>query len=129
MPNCCSGVSINNETVVSIKIYHNPRCRKSRETLDLLRSKGIDPEIREYLKHPLGVAELTEILEQLKLSAKDLVRKSEQIYKDHYKNKMLTEAQWIQAMVDNPKLIERPIVVADKKAAIGRPPENVLEIL
>lgn len=114
---------------MSITIYHNPRCRKSRETLELLRSKGIDPEIREYLKHPLGVTELTEILELLKLSAKDLVRKSEQVYKDHFKNKDLTEAQWIQAMVENPKLIERPIVVADKKAAIGRPPENVHEIL
>jgi len=114
---------------MSITIFHNPRCRKSRETLELLREEGHNPEIHEYLKVPLSAEEISALVEKLGISAKDLIRKTEQFYKDNYKNKDLTEAQWIQAMVDHPKLIERPIVVRGHKAAIGRPPTNVLEIL
>ncbi len=108
-----------------MKIYHNPRCRKSRETLDILTNKGIEPEVVLYLETPPSKRELKEILSKLGISAFDLVRKTEAIYKENYKGKDLTEAKWIEAMIKYPKLIERPIVVKGKKAVIGRPPENV----
>lgn len=109
-------------------IYHNPRCRKSRETLDLLKNKGIIPEIRLYLEKPLSVNELELVLKQLDIPAKDLIRKGESIYKELFKDKNLDEKEWLQAMVDHPKLIERPIVVHRNKASIGRPPEQVLSL-
>lgn len=109
-------------------IYHNPRCRKSRETLQLLESKGIKPEIRLYLENPPGENELKVILQQLGIAAKDLIRKGESIYKDRFKGKELNNEEWIQAMVDHPKLIERPIVIHGSKASIGRPPEQVLSL-
>jgi len=112
-----------------MKIYHNPRCRKSRETLQLIESKKISPEIVLYLEDPLTKKELKKILAQLKISAKDLIRKIEPIFKEEYKDKEFTEAQWIDAMIKYPKLMERPIVVHENKAKIGRPPENVLELL
>ncbi len=108
-----------------MKIYHNPRCRKSRETLDILTNKGIEPEVVLYLETPPSKKELKEILSKLGISAFDLVRKTEAIYKENYKGKDLTEAKWIEAMIKYPKLIERPIVVKGKKAVLGRPPENV----
>lgn len=110
-------------------IYHNPRCRKSREALALLQENGIAPTIREYLKETPTVAELKEVLAMLNIPANELVRKEEEIYKKEYKNLNLNEEEWVQVMVDNPKLIQRPIVIKNKKAIIGRPPQEVLNLV
>jgi arsenate reductase len=110
-------------------IYHNPRCRKSRETLEIIRKKGVEPEIVEYLNNPLNKEELKEVLKKLNIKASQLIRKGETEFKENYKGKELNEDQWIQAMVDFPKLMERPIVIKGNKAVVGRPPENVNEIL
>ena len=112
-----------------MQIYHNPRCSKSRQTLSLLEEKGIKPEIVLYLEQPPTKKELQEIVKKLGISAVELVRKTEAIYKESYKGKKLTENQWIAAMLKYPKLIERPIVINGKKARIGRPPEKVLDII
>jgi len=115
---------------MSVIIYHNPRCSKSRETLVLLEQQGISPEVFEYLKTPPTVEQLTTILSLLGMSARDLMRRKETLYKElNLADDSLTQAQLVQSMIDNPKLIERPIVLANGKAAIGRPPESVLEIL
>ena len=114
---------------MSIIIYHNPRCRKSRETLQLIQNEGYEPTIHNYLKEPLSREEIREILKLLNCKAESLVRKTESLFKDNYKNKELSEEQWISILVDHPKLIERPIVVKDDKAVVGRPPENVMSIL
>ena len=114
---------------MSVKIYHNPRCGKSRETLQLIRDKGIDPAIYEYLKEPLTSSQLEELINLLGIEAKDLVRTTEAIYKEQFKGKDLSAAEWIEAMVAYPKLMQRPIVVNGNKAILGRPPENVNEIL
>jgi len=108
-----------------MKIYHNPRCRKSRETLELITNKGINPEVRLYLEVPPTKKELKNIVEMLGIEPTELIRKTEAIYKEKFKGKELTNAKWIEAMVKHPKLIERPIVIKGKKAIIGRPPENV----
>ena len=110
-------------------IYHNPRCSKSRETLALLESNGVQPRIIKYLETPPSAAELKTLIAQLGISAADLVRKSEEIYKTDYAGKTLTDAQWIDAMVKHPVLIERPIVVKGRAAVLGRPPENVKKLL
>jgi len=112
-----------------MKIYHNPRCRKSRETLALVESRGIDPEIILYLEEIPTTKEIKAILKMLDIKAEALIRRGEKIYKEEYKGKTLNESQWIQAMVDHPKLIERPIVIKGEKAIIGRPPENVNDLL
>jgi arsenate reductase (glutaredoxin) len=112
-----------------LTIYHNPKCSKSRETLALLQARGVEPRVIEYLKKPPTAAELRAIIAKLGIKAEQLVRKGEDIYKAKYAGKTLTEAQWIDAMVKNPILIERPVVVRGAKAVIGRPPENVLGIL
>ena len=112
-----------------ITIYHNPRCSKSRQTLELLNLRGIQANIRLYLEQHLNADELLDLLTMLNMTADQLVRKSEQYFKDNLRGKTLTQDQLIKIMVENPKLIERPIVVADNKAAIGRPPEAVLEII
>jgi arsenate reductase len=112
-----------------ITIYHNPRCSKSRQTLELINSRGIQANIRLYLEQPLNADELLDLLTMLSMTADQLVRKSEQYYQDNLRGKAPTQDQLIQAMIENPKLIERPIVVAGDKAAIGRPPEAVLEII
>lgn len=112
-----------------MKIYHNPRCRKSRETLQLIEAKGAEVEIIEYLNDIPSVAELKEILGKLNMKASEIVRKGEAIYKEQFKGKDLSEEEWIKALVENPKLIERPIVVKGDKAVLGRPPENVEELL
>ena len=115
---------------MSIEIYHNPRCSKSRQTLALLREKGVEPEIREYLKTPPDKETLEQILGMLGVEPRDLMRKKESEYKEAgLDNPDLTRDQLIQAMVDHPRLIERPIVVTQGKAALGRPPESVLDIL
>ncbi len=112
-----------------IKIYHNPRCRKSRETLGLIREAGHEPEIIEYLQNPPSESELKELLEGMDKKPAELIRKGEEIYKSKFKGKTFSEAEWIKIMVENPKLIERPIVVKGKEVILGRPPENVKEIL
>lgn len=112
-----------------MRIYHNPRCSKSRETLELLRKNGVEPEIIEYLINVPSEAELTELVHMLGIRPEELVRKGEQEYKDFFRGRHLTEAQWITAMVQYPKLIERPIVVQNKKAVLGRPPANALKLL
>lgn len=112
-----------------MKIYHNPRCQKSRETLAILEGKGLKPEIVLYLESPPSREELKAILKMLGISASELVRKGEQVYKDHFKGKNLTEEEWLGALLQYPKLIERPIVVKGGKAVIGRPPEKVEELL
>jgi arsenate reductase len=111
------------------KIYHNPRCTKSRQTLVLIQEKGEKPEIIEYLSQVPTKAELKNIIAMLGIRPEELIRKGEDDFKSYFKGKNLTDDQWIQAMVDYPKLIERPIVIKNGKAAIGRPPENVLNIL
>lgn len=109
-------------------IYHNTRCSKSREALCYLEEAGAEVEIREYLKEPLSVQELTDLIQLLKVKPIELVRKNEQIYKDRFKDKSLTDIEWIEAMIEFPVLIERPIVVKGNKAIIGRPPVMVKDI-
>ncbi|WP_258099032.1 arsenate reductase (glutaredoxin) [Marinoscillum pacificum] len=111
------------------KIFHNPRCRKSRETLQLLADKNEDVEIVEYLNTPPTVSELKDIVRLLGIKPEQLLRKGEAIFKEEFKGKELSDDEWIEVMVANPKLIERPIVIKNGKAALGRPPENVLDIL
>ncbi|RZM76414.1 arsenate reductase (glutaredoxin) [Pseudoalteromonas rubra] len=115
---------------MSVTIYHNPRCSKSRETLALLESRDVQPEIVEYLKTPIDEDTLSDLLQKLGFtSAHQLVRSKETIYKELGLSKDSDEARIRQAMLENPKLIERPIVVKGEQAAIGRPPESVLDIL
>ena len=113
-----------------LTIYHNPRCSKSRQTLQLLRDHGYEPEIIEYLKTPLTASQLKSLIAMLDISARELLRTSEADYKDNnLKNPDLNDKQLIDAMVTMPKLMQRPIVVSGTKAAIGRPPEAVMDIL
>jgi arsenate reductase len=115
---------------MKVKIFHNPRCSKSRQTLELLREQGIEPEIVEYLKNPPTAEELEEILQMLDIEPRGLMRKKEPEYKATGMNdESLDRQALIEGMVNTPKLIERPVVIANGKAAIGRPPENVLSIL
>jgi arsenate reductase (glutaredoxin) len=113
----------------SFTIYHNPRCTKSRLTLARLEEHGVKPKVIEYLKTPPTAAELTKIIAKLGIEPEQLVRKGEDIYKSRYADKKMTAAQWIAAMVADPILIERPIVVQGNRAVIGRPPENVDALL
>ena len=114
----------------SVTIYHNPRCSKSRQTLQLLREQGIEPKIIEYLKTPPDEATLTRILGHLGISAHELARAGEPLYKElELDENPPGDAQMLRLLVENPKLIERPIVVTPQAAAIGRPPENVLKLL
>ena len=110
-------------------IYHNPRCSKSRQTLALLQEQGIEPDIIEYLTSPPSEAELDGILTKLGMEPEALMRKGEDEYKQHFKGRDLSRAEMITLMVQYPKVIERPVVVNGSKAAVGRPPESVLEIL
>ncbi len=112
-----------------MKIYHNPRCSKSRNSFNLLTEKGLEFETIEYLKTPLTKEELKTVIQQLGIPAKDLVRKGEKDFKENFKGKELSEEEWIDAMLTYPKLIERPIVVKGSKAVIGRPIENVIDLI
>ncbi|KAA1173711.1 arsenate reductase (glutaredoxin) [Marinobacter salinexigens] len=112
------------------RIFHNPRCSKSRQTLELLKEQGIEPEIIRYLETPPTAQELADLLELLNCEPRDIMRTKETEYKAlGLDNPELSREQLIEAMVETPKLIERPIVLANGKAAVGRPPENVLSIL
>lgn len=111
-------------------IYHNPRCSKSRQTLQLLQEKGIEPEVIEYLKTPPDKATLKNILRQLGLSPRQLMRTREKEYKElGLDDPSLSDEELIDAMIAHPKLIERPIVVTDKGVALGRPPGSVLKVV
>ncbi len=113
-----------------VTIYHNPRCSKSRQTLELLKEKGIEPEIVKYLETPPTADELRAILKKLGMKPRDLMRKREKEYKElGLGDESLSDDALIQAMVEHPRLIERPIVLHKNKAALGRPPEQVLDIL
>lgn len=115
---------------MSTKIYHNPRCSKSRQTLELLNEKGIETEVIEYLKTPPNSKELKKILNGLGLEPRELMRKGQDEYKAlGLDDNNLTRDELIKAMVENPILIERPIVITSKGIAIGRPIENVKKIL
>jgi arsenate reductase len=115
---------------MSVTIYHNPRCSKSRAALALLQEQGVQPEVVEYLKHPPTKAELERLLQLLELEPRDLMRKQEAEYKAlGLDAPELSREALIQALVDHPRLIERPIVVREGKAALGRPPEEVLRVL
>lgn len=119
-----------NETAKEITIFHNPRCSKSRQTLQLLREHGAEPHIVEYLKTPPDTATLKRILKSLGLKPRELMRRKEPLYKElGLDDATLCEEALIEAMVEHPILMERPIVVSQGKAALGRPPEQVLELL
>ncbi|MBL7882506.1 MAG: arsenate reductase (glutaredoxin) [Bacteroidia bacterium] len=115
--------------MVTVKIYHNVRCSKSREVCSIVAEKGIKADIIEYLKTPPSQKEIQELLQLLKVKAEDIVRKGEDLYKTKYKGKTISEKEWIKILAENPILIERPIIVNGKKAVVGRPPEKVLEII
>lgn len=113
-----------------VVIYHNPRCSKSRQTLQLLQDQGIEPKVVDYLQTPPSQAELKRILQLLRIEPRDLMRRKEAEYQDAgLDDPSLTREQLIRALHEHPRLIERPIVLANGKAALGRPPEQVLEIL
>jgi len=112
-----------------MEFYHNPRCGKSRTSLALLREKGIEPNIREYLKVPPSKEELLQVIQKLGVAPLVLIRQGETLFKENYKGKNLSDDQWVNAMIEHPILIERPIFIHNKKAVIGRPPEKVLELL
>lgn len=114
----------------NVRVFYNPKCSKCRLTMGILNEKGVDTTVIEYLNTPPTSAELSEVLDLLGLAPRDLMRKHEAPYKDNnLENPDLSREQLIQAMVDNPILIERPIVINGNKATIGRPPEKVLDIL
>lgn len=112
-----------------MKIYHNPRCSKSRQTLEIIKENKKEFEIVEYLKDRLSISELELIIKKLGITTMELVRKKELIWKENYKGKNLSDKDIVRAMIENPKIMERPIVVNGEKAVLGRPPENVLKII
>ena len=113
-----------------VTLYHNPRCSKSRRALELLRGKNVEPEIVEYLVSPPSLSELDAILNMLGIEPRELMRRNESVYKDlALDDESLDRHSLLQAMVEHPILIERPIAVAGGRAALGRPPENVLDII
>lgn len=111
-----------------LKIYHNPRCQKSRQTLKLIEDAGKMVEVIEYLKITPSKEELQDIVEMLGIKPEQLIRKGESIFKEEFKGKNLSDEEWLEAMVKYPKLIERPIVVKGDQAIIGRPPEKVEQL-
>lgn len=113
----------------AITIYHNPRCGKSRAALTLLRERGVEPLVIEYLKERQTKETLRALIRKLGIEPEQLVRKSEDVYKEKYKGKSLSGEQWLAVLAENPILIERPIVVRGERAVIGRPVEKVLELL
>jgi len=110
-------------------IYHNPRCRKSRAGLTYLQEKSNDYRIREYLKEPLDVGELKDLINKLGMSPLELVRTQEEVYRKEYKGNELTDSEWVQVLISNPKLLQRPIVVKEHMAVLAQPPENIDKLL
>ena len=119
---------LRNFDVMKYTIYHNPRCSKSREALSLLKEKGAEIEIVKYLEAIPTEEELLKLLAKLNIKPFELIRKGEKIYKEQFKNLNLNDHEWIKVMLENPKLIERPIVVKGNKAVIGRPPSLVIDL-
>lgn len=113
----------------TVTIWHNPRCGKSRDGVKLLEEKGVEAEVVKYLDTPPTKKELTEVLNMLGISPRELMRTKEAIYKDLNLKEETDDEKLVEAMVAHPKLIERPIVIKDGKAAIGRPIENIVELL
>jgi len=117
-------------THAKVTIYYNPKCRKSREALQIIKEKGIDPEIRNYMEEPPTKAELSEVLRKMGRRPRDIFRKSEPLYKDlGLKNKDLSDDELLTYLNEYPILIERPIVVKGQRAVLGRPPEDVRRII
>jgi len=114
---------------IMIKIYHNPRCKKSRVGLKYLEEKGVDFEIVEYLKNPLTEEELKDILIKMNIEPIDIIRTQEEVYRKQFKGKNFTNNEWVKILVENPKLLKRPIVVKNYKAVWADPPENLDEML
>lgn len=112
-----------------IKIYHNPRCTKSRQGLAIIENSGKEYDVVKYLDVIPSEKELAEIIKLLGFSPIELVRKNEKVWKENYKGKELSDSEIIKAMIENPKLIERPIIINNNKAVIGRPTENILTII
>jgi arsenate reductase len=112
-----------------MKIYHNPRCRKSREGLAILEEARVEHEIIDYLNNPPSEEEIRELLSKLNMDAIELVRQNEAVWKEKFKGKDLSSEEIIRAMADHPKLIERPIVVRGSQAVVGRPPEKIKSLL
>ena len=112
-----------------IEIYHNPRCGKSREGLKIVEDSKKDFKIHKYMDEPLSVEKLQNILQLLKIKPIELIRQKESIWKENFKDKTLSDNRLVELMIENPRLMERPIVVKDNKAIIGRPPVRILEIL
>ena len=112
-----------------LKIYHNPRCRKSRAGLEFLRSKNVDFTIVEYFKDLLSEDDLKRLLMKLHLKPTDIIRTQEEVYRKQFKGKNFTDEEWIKILVENPKLIQRPIIEKEHKAVIGDPVENIEEII
>ncbi len=112
-----------------MKLYHNPRCRKSREALKLLEEKGLQPELVLYMKEPILPDDLSALLRKLKMEAGELVRTGEKVWKEEFADKELTDDEIVLAMIEYPQLMERPILETDGKAIVGRPPEKVLELV
>lgn len=113
----------------AIVIYHNPRCSKSRSACEMITARGLNAEVIDYLKTPPKHDELRDLLNKLGMKAEELVRRGEPVFKEKYAGRTLSDDQWLDALVAHPILIERPIVVCGARAVIGRPPENVLELL
>ena len=128
-PNLCHLRSIKNIIMKKVQILHNPRCGKSREALKLLQDERCEIEIIEYLKNIPTKKELKNILDKLGLKAFDIVRKKEAVFLEKFKNKTFTNDEWIQILIENPILIERPIVIDGYKAIVGRPPELVIDLI
>jgi len=110
-------------------IWHNPRCSKSRAALELLRERGLDLHVVEYLKSPPSRAEIKSVLGKLAIPAEALVRKGEDVYRDQFKDRTMTADQWLDALAAHPVLIERPVIIRGGRAVLGRPPENALELV
>mgnify|MGYP000700594994 FL=1 len=115
--------------MANVTIWHNPRCSKSRNAVTLLEEKGIEADVVKYLDTPPSKEELVAVLNMLGISARELMRTKEAIYKELNLKEETDEDKLIEAMVKHPKLIERPIVIKDSKAAIGRPIENIIDLL
>ena len=115
--------------MANVTIWHNPRCSKSRDAAALLEEKGIDADVVKYLETPPTKEELIAVLKMLGLTARELIRTKEDIYKELNLKEVMDEDVLIEAMVEHPRLIERPIVIKDGKAAIGRPIENIIDLL
>lgn len=112
-----------------ITIYHNPRCSKSRQGLELVKDSGKEFTIRDYTKEPFTEIELKDLLAALGMAPMEIVRTDEKVWKEHYKGKDLSNDELVRIMVQHPSLIQRPIVLKDKKAVVGRPPENISHLL